>query len=143
MIQLSKLTPNELLVLESQYPAKVGIDMRSIGCCLYEALLLGDARLGTKYPDKEWLGKLQETADIVLLQLQHLSSELGGLNAYITKELSHHASQKYKTIYSEFTGFNHNELAKKYDLTTVRIYQIISAVRLEEFKSRQQNLHLE
>ncbi|OOS08074.1 Mor transcription activator family protein [Moraxella cuniculi DSM 21768] len=72
----------------------------------------------------------EESTDTVL-------DEFGGENLYIPKNISGKAARRNRTIYEEFTGDNHDELAKKYGVTLQRIYTIIKEQRQFELSSRQ------
>lgn len=72
----------------------------------------------------------EESTDTVL-------DEFGGENLYIPKNISGKAARRNRQIYDEFTGDNHEVLAKKYGVTLQRIYAIIKEQRQFEFNTRQ------
>lgn len=72
----------------------------------------------------------EESTDTVL-------DEFGGENLYIPKNISGKAARRNRQIYDEFTGDNHEVLAKKYGVTLKRIYAIIKEQRQFEFNTRQ------
>ena len=75
----------------------------------------------------------EESTDTVL-------DEFGGENLYIPKNISGKAHRRNRQIYDEFTGDNHDELAKKYGVTLQRIYAIIKEQRQFELNARQFSL---
>lgn len=79
------------------------------------------------------LAVAEESTDTVL-------DEFGGENLYIPKNISGKAARRNRQIYDEFTGDNHDELAKKYGVTLQRIYAIIKEQRHFEFNTRQFSL---
>lgn len=76
------------------------------------------------------LAVAEESTDTVL-------DEFGGENLYIPKNISGKAHRRNRQIYDEFTGDNHDELAKKYGFTLQRIYAIIKEQRQFEFNTSQ------
>lgn len=76
------------------------------------------------------LAVAEESTDTVL-------DEFGGENLYIPKNISGKAHRRNRQIYDEFTGDNHDELAKKYGVTLQRIYAIIKEQRQFEFNTSQ------
>ena len=76
------------------------------------------------------LAVAEESTDTVL-------EEFGGENLYIPKNISGKAHRRNRQIYDEFTGDNHDELAKKYGVTLQRIYAIIKEQRQFEFNTSQ------
>ena len=53
------------------------------------------------------------------------------------RNISGKAARRNRQIYDEFTGDNHEVLAKKYGVTLKRIYAIIKEQRQFEFNTRQ------
>lgn len=79
---------------------------------------------------KQALMVAEESTDTIL-------DEFGGENLYIPKNISGKAARRNRQIYDEFTGDNHDELAKKYGVTLQRIYAIIKEQRQLEFGAHQ------
>jgi Mor family transcriptional regulator len=69
-----------------------------------------------------------------------IQSNAGGAGIYIGKGHLWHISEVHRRIYSRFTGNNHAQLAREFNLTERQIYNIIAAVGDEEFERRQGKL---
>lgn len=80
---------------------------------------------------------LPRLAVLALAQTERLSLELGGGGFYMHKGNSYRLSKRYRKIWEEFTGKNYTQLARKYDLTEMRIKQIVDEIRQQEKKERQ------
>ncbi len=76
----------------------------------------------------------------------HLVEELrkhwGGSQLYIPKTSLYQLHQRDLAIYNDFTGRNHHELARKYDLSEITVYQILKRVR-ESLPKKQGDLFIE
>lgn len=72
------MSPAEAAVMEGLMPGRVAESTAVLALCLYEALVLGDARAGTKKPAGEWQQQLEAWAHQVIDQIRHVSAELGG-----------------------------------------------------------------
>ncbi len=55
-----------------------------------------------------------------------LAEHFGGRQAYLPKGKQLKEALRDTQIWQDFKGQNHDELAKKYDLTVVRIYSIVN-----------------
>jgi len=64
----------------------------------------------------------------------------GGFSHYFGKGLAYELSVRDREIYRRFSGDNYDALAREYDLTEMRIRQIINACREEDRRLRQQDL---
>ncbi len=69
-----------------------------------------------------------------------ICEEIGGIQFYLPKSNSIKIHQRNEQIYSEFNGFNHKQLAQKYDLTEQGIYKIIKEHRARDIANRQTQL---
>ena len=131
----------ELAVLEAQLPDGLADGMRELALCLFEALVLASAQAGTAQPSGAWAQQLQVLAQLVLVQLQHLSAELGGRgNIYIAKGLSVHLSARDRDMCARFKGNNYRQLAREFNLTEMRVRQIVDAWQHEQYQTRQHTL---
>lgn len=65
-----------------------------------------------------------------------VAKDWGGMQIYFPKGLS----LRDIKIFQEFTGNNHTELARKYNLTEVRVYQILEKARESYIKKTQPDL---
>lgn len=63
-----------------------------------------------------------------------------GMSFYIGKGVQYECSARDREIYSRFNGMNYVELARQYDLTEMRVRQIINACREEDRRRRQGDL---
>lgn len=71
---------------------------------------------------------------------EHIRQEWGGQMQYIPKGMLFELSQRDMEIFEKFRGDNYSQLAREYDLTEVRVRQIVNAVRAEEMRKRQGGL---
>ena len=86
-------------------------------------------------------GMEQQRAKEVGLRLaEHVRVEWGGQAQYIPRGTSYACSLRDFEIFEKFRGDNYDQLAREYDMSEMRVRQIINAVRAEEFKKRQQGL---
>lgn len=118
-------------LFDDAYPER----LREVATCLYLELLEADelvALLGAP-----------RCAQIALDQTERLSFDLGGESFYMHRGTRYRLSLRDRKIVAEFNGHNQHALARQYQLSTVRIYQIISAWRDEEFARRQGRLALD
>lgn len=134
------MTAAELAVLEAMLPDKMTDRMRDVAVCMFEALVLLDARCGQSAPAGGWLAQLQAWTTQVMAQMQHIANEVGGEAIYFAKGLAMHVSSRDRELYAKFNGHNHRELAKLYDITETRVRQIIAAIERERFLARQNKL---
>jgi Mor family transcriptional regulator len=82
----------------------------------------------------------QEAAEIALDVAEHVRKNIGGVATYIPRGLSYELSLRDRQIWSEFKGDNHAELARKYDMTEMRVRQIIDRAARADRAARQQKL---
>lgn len=135
------ITPAEMAVIEVRLPVGLTEGMRDLGLCLFEALVLGDERVGMQQLGDEWRLQLEAWAGQVLAQLQHLAQEMGGRGGiYIAKGLVAQLSVRDREMCAKFKGNNYRQLAHEYDLTEMRVRQIVDAWQREQFERRQGSL---
>lgn len=131
----------EMAVMETRLPVGLADGMRDLALCLYEALVLGDVRAGTPAPASDWGKQLELWALQVLAQLQHLAQEMGGRGGiYIAKGLTAQLSARDREMCARFRGTNYRELAHDFDLTEMRVRQIVDTWQREQFEKRQGRL---
>lgn len=70
-----------------------------------------------------------QAADIGWQCAEHIREHWGGGGLYMPKGVAYELSQRDARIYQQFNGTNHTALARQYDLTEMRIYQIIKRAR--------------
>lgn len=71
-------------------------------------------------------------ADIAFGAVERVRTLWGGQHLYLPRGARYQGSQRDRQIMSEFNGHNQKSLASKYNLTEMRIYQIIKRQRSEE-----------
>jgi len=81
--------------------------------------------------------KPDKAADIGFAAAEHIREHWGGQPIYLPKGVQYDFSKRDLEIFDRFNGHNHVALAKEYNLTVMRIYQITKAVRAELMKKRQ------
>ncbi len=62
--------------------------------------------------------------------VDEIRKEWGGLNLYIPKCEAKDISERDLEICGRFNGRNHQQLAREYGLSTIRIYQILKKQRV-------------
>ena len=134
------LSAAEADVLEALLAPELTPDMREVALCLYEAQAMGDARCGQRQPDADWRAVLTGMARLAVVQLLHLAREIGGRAVYLAKGVAVRLSARDRELCGKFRGNNYAQLAAEYDLTEMRVRQIIGAWRLEQFERRQGRL---
>lgn len=134
-----RITQAELAVLEGMLPEGLTPDMRDVALILFEAVVMADTRCGQAAPQGDWLAQLQVWAHMVLMQLQHLANEKGGVAVYLAKGITAHLSARDRMMCTEFRG-DYKVLARKYNLTEVRVRQIVDAWQRAQYLGRQQGL---
>ncbi len=131
----------EMATFEVRLPPGMGAGMRDMALCLYEALVLRDERAGTPAPADEWAAQLELWSELVLAQLQHLAQEMGGRGSfYISKGVVAQLSGRDREMCAKFRGDNYSQLARAYNLTEMRVRQIVDAWQREQFERRQHTL---
>lgn len=139
MLPAKHMTAAEASVLDAQLPAGLTEDMRDVALCLFQAMAFTDARVGQDRPDPAWLQVLGSMARVAVIQLQHLANEKGGRAIYLAKGVAVHLSARDRKMCEEFRG-DYEVLADKYDLTPMRVRQIVGAWQDEQFRRRQGRL---
>ena len=134
-----RLSAPEAAVLDAQLPSGLTEEMRDVAFCLFEAMALTDARAGQARPDDIWLGVLSAMARVAVIQLQHLAEQKGGRAIYLAKGIAVQLSARDRKMCEEFRG-DYEVLADKYDLTPMRVRQIVGAWQAEQFRRRQGRL---
>lgn len=136
MLPTKRMTAAEAAVLDAHLPAGLTDEMRDVALCLFEAMVLTDARAGQAQPDADWLQVLGYMARVAAMQLQHLAEQKGGRAIYLAKGVAVYLSARDQRMCAEFRG-DYDELATRYGLTPMRVRQIVGAWQLEQFRGRQ------
>lgn len=71
------------------------------------------------------------------IALEVIRANAGGGGLYVAKGHLFGITEKHRRIYRKFTGANHAQLAREFDLTERQIYSIIAMVGQEEFERKQ------
>lgn len=72
----------------------------------------------------------KEQAEKIAYDLsQSMTAHWGGSMLYIPKTSPDKLQKRNLAIWSDFTGNNHHQLAQKYNLSTITIYQILATVK--------------
>lgn len=79
----------------------------------------------------------EKAADIGFASAEHMREHWGGQPIYLPKGVQYDFSRRDLEVFEKFNGHNHAALAREYNLTVMRIYQIVKAVRAELVKKRQ------
>lgn len=141
MNQERHLSQAEAAVLDSVLPVGLTEDMGDVALCLFEALVFEDDRCGTAAPDDEWIKQLQSWAWQVSNQLINLADKKGGYGIYLPKLISVRLAPRDREMCAKFRG-DYKVLAKEYNLTPMRVRQIVDRWQRERFAQAQGNLDL-
>ena len=60
---------------------------------------------------------------------EHIRTHWAGQPIYIPKGAAYEFSKRDVEIFNRFNGRNHSALAREYNLTVMRIYQIVKAIK--------------
>lgn len=75
-------------------------------------------------------GMPKEAADEIGEEIaDHLATNWGGQMITFPKDIYYRVAKKHAAVVAEFTGTNHDELARKYGLSVRAIYKIIKDAR--------------
>lgn len=130
----------EVNVLEALMPPGLTPDVRDVALCLFEALVLNDERAGQTSLTPDWAVQLEAWAYQSLQQLQHLIDQKGGRHFYLAKGVAAHWSARDRAICAKFRGNNYRELAHEYNLTEMRLRQIVDTFQRDAFLKHQGSL---
>jgi Mor family transcriptional regulator len=123
------------LPLYAVLPPKLHPTLREVVECLY-AVLADMPALGETVGARETLA-----AEIARMQVVALAKQSGGSALYLPKNLPGLLlSIRDREIWSKFTGHNLHALAREYNLSDMRVSQIIATCREAEREARQGKL---
>lgn len=71
------------------------------------------------------------------MAMELMRGQISGNTIYFAKGHLFAVMEKHRRIYRRFTGSNHAQLAREFNLTERQIYSAIAAVEKEEFERRQ------
>jgi Mor family transcriptional regulator len=83
---------------------------------------------------------VERAAEIGFATAEHVRINWSGQSLYLPKGVQYQLSRRDVEIFERFDGTNHGALAHEYNLTVMRIYQIVKAVRTEMIRKRQGSL---
>jgi Mor family transcriptional regulator len=83
---------------------------------------------------------IERAAEIGFATAEHVRINWSGQNLYLPKGVQYQLSRRDVEIFEKFNGTNHEALAREYNRTVMRIYQIVKAVRAEMIRKRQGSL---
>lgn len=132
----------EAAVLEEMLPERLASSSRELALCLYEALVLSDARCGSTAPAGAWAEQLDAWAQLVMRQMRHISAHLGGFPLYLAKNIAFELDERDRQMWQEFRG-DYRAMAVKHGISEMRARQIIDAARRDELARRQGRLALD
>lgn len=129
VITMADLQPLHDL-LDASYPAR----LRDVAECLYMQLI----------DDKELQHyERSKLAQLAINQTEYLSQELGGVTFYMVKGTSHKQSQRDKAVWERFNGQNYEDLAREFQISVMRVRQIVEKMRAEFIAQNQRSLALD
>lgn len=117
-------------LLDASYPPR----LREVAECLY-AQLINDGEL--QHYERSKLARL------AIEQTEYLSQELGGVTFYMVKGTSHKASRRDNAVWQRFDGSNYDDLAREFQISVMRVRQIIEKKRAEFIAQNQHRLELD
>ena len=71
---------------------------------------------------------------------QLMASEWGGQGFNFPKGAVYRVSKLHQDVWAAFNGTNHNELAKRFNISRVWVYQIVKRMRAADLVTRQPDL---
>lgn len=128
MADLSHIPAEQLAFLEKSLPEGMHPTLREMATSIYLHLVEDSALV-------ESLG-CDRLASLALGLTDRICLENGGGSFYLPRGIAGFLSARDREIFAAHNGRNLRELARKYNLSDMRIHQIIKAVQL---KNRQQN----
>ena len=79
-------------------------------------------------------------AEMALGVTEHVRKNIGGVATYIPRGMAYELSIRDKKIYEKFNGENYHALAREFEMTEMRVRQIVTHVGRVERAKRQQSL---
>lgn len=137
MARIVSITAAEAAVLDAMLPPGLTEDMQEVAYYLFEALAMEDGSAAEVAPDARRLEHLKGLARTAVAQLDHLSRNKGGSTFYMARGLVANLTARDREMCAKFRGDNYDELAREYDLSIMRVRQIVGAWQREKFLMRQ------
>lgn len=79
----------------------------------------------------------ERAAEAGFAAAEHIRANWSGQSLYVPKGVEYELSKRDMIIFERCNGRNHEALAREYNLTVMRVYQIIKAVKGELVRKRQ------
>jgi Mor family transcriptional regulator len=114
------------LILDASYPEVLADIARTM-----HQVLMEDPRIKLAH---------QVAAEVALTVAEHVRKNIGGVATYIPRGMSYELTLRDREIWTGFKGDNYAELARKYDMTEMRVRQIIAAAIRFDRQARQKGL---
>lgn len=114
------------LFIDDSYPEVLADIARTI----HHRLML-DPRIKLEHPI---------AAEVALEVAEHVRKNIGGVATYIPRGMSYELTLRDRQMWQDFKGDNYAELARKYDMTEMRVRQIIAQALKADRAARQQSL---
>lgn len=125
------LSPEEAAALDSVIDPEYPERLREVAHHLYGTLVHRDELRGMERA---------VLAEMALQQTEALSFGMGGGLFYMHKGVAYRLTLRDRQMCAKFNGRNYHQLAREYNLTEMRVRQIIDAWQKEEFAKRQGGL---
>jgi Mor family transcriptional regulator len=114
------------LILDDSYPEVLADIARTI----HEVLML-DPRTKLAH---------QVAAEVALSVAEHVRKNIGGVATYIPRGMIYELTLRDREIWKDFKGDNYAALARQYDMTEMRVRQIIATAMKIDKLARQKGL---
>lgn len=114
------------LFLDASYPEVLADIARTLHECLMQ-----DPRIKLPHP---------VAAEVAMKVTEHLRLTIGGAATYIPRGINYELTLRDRQVWADFKGDNYHELARKYDLTEMRVRQIVNLAMRADKARRQQSL---
>lgn len=82
----------------------------------------------------------EQARQAVFIVAEVIRKDWSGDGIYLPKGLAYEISKRDREMYAKFTGTNHAQLARQYDLSVRQVYARIALVGEQEYKRRQGHL---
>lgn len=114
------------LILDDSYPEVLADIARTV-----HGVLMQDPRTKLEH---------QLAAEVALTVAEHVRVNIGGVATYIPRGMNYELTLRDRDIWNDFKGDNYAELARKHNVTEMRVRQIIVKATLIDKKTRQKGL---
>ena len=128
MADLTDISADTLAILDKMLPGDIKPTLRDIATSIFLALV----------EDGELAGSLgvERLANIAIDLTDRISLDHGGAGFYLPRGIASRINDRDRQIFAEFNGKNKRELARKHNLSDMRIDQILNAIREKNRRMR-------